>query len=170
MVVNCSKRVRVRTERVPLLLSTFPWKAVVPVVPLLVKVPLLLSAANKGVGPAQFAVGLCYHRGEGVARDLSKAQRWYKKAAKQGVSIDWVVTDARTFHLQKQFPFIYMLENVFQFFLTRADQEAMLARVREHLLPEGCFLFETRNPTPRNLLEGRRPEPQKYTLPDGGNS
>ena len=72
------------------------------------------------------------------------------------------------FHLQKQFSFIYMLENVFQFFLTREDQEAMLARVREHLLPEGCFLFETRNPSPRNLLEVRRPEPQKYTTPDGG--
>ena len=79
------------------------------------------------------------------------------------------MADARTFHLQKQFPFIYMLENAFQFFLTRADQEAMLARVREHLLPEGCFLFETRNPSPRNLLEGRRPEPERFTLPDGGN-
>ncbi len=92
-----------------------------------------------------------------------------QKAAKQAVSVEWVVADARTFKLQKQFPFIYMLENVFQFFLTREDQEAMLARVREHLLPEGCFLFETRNPTPRNLLEGRRPEPQKFTLPDGGH-
>src|SRR5438132_7485307 len=79
-------------------------------------------------------------------------ERARQKAAKQGVSIDWVVADARTFHLQKQFPFIYMLENVFQFFLTRVDQEAMLARVREHVLPEGCFLFETRNPSPRNLL------------------
>src|SRR5205085_12629498 len=49
-----------------------------------------------------------------------------QKAAKQGVSIEWVVADARTFHLQKQFSFIYMLENVFQFFLTRADQKAML--------------------------------------------
>jgi len=91
-----------------------------------------------------------------------------QKAAKQALSIDWVVADARTFHLQRQFPFIYMLENVFQFFLTRHDQEAMLARVREHLRPEGCFLFETRNPTPRNLLVGRRPEPQTFTLPDGG--
>ncbi len=91
------------------------------------------------------------------------------KAAKQGVSIEWVVADARTFHLQKQFPFIYMLENVFQFFLTRADQEAMLARVREHLLPEGCFLFETRNPTPRNLLEVRHPEGDTYATPDGGH-
>jgi len=91
-----------------------------------------------------------------------------QKAAQQGASIEWVVADARAFHIQKQFPFIYMLENVFQFFLTREDQEAMLARVREHLLPEGCFLFETRNPNPRNLQQVRHPEPQQFTLPDGG--
>ena len=91
-----------------------------------------------------------------------------QKAAEHAVSIEWVVADARTFHLQKQFPFIYMLENVFQFFLTREDQEAMLARVREHLLPEGCFLFETRNPSPRNLLEVRhswQQEPLTATSP-----
>ena len=91
-----------------------------------------------------------------------------QKAAKQDLSIEWVVADARTFHLGKQFSFIYMLENAFQFFLTREVQEAMLARVREHLLPEGCFLFETRNPTPRNLLEVRHPEPQQFTMPDEG--
>lgn len=91
-----------------------------------------------------------------------------QKAAKQSLSIDWVLSDARTFHLGKQFPFIYMLENVFQFFLTREDQEAMLARVWEHLLSEGCFLFETRNPSLRNLFEVRHPDPPKYTLPDGG--
>jgi 2-polyprenyl-3-methyl-5-hydroxy-6-metoxy-1,4-benzoquinol methylase len=92
-----------------------------------------------------------------------------QKAARERVSIEWVVADARTFRLQKQFPFIYMLENVFQFFLRREDQEAMLARVREHLLPEGCFLFETRNPNSRNLVVGRRPEPETFTLPDGGH-
>ena len=91
-----------------------------------------------------------------------------QKAAERSVSIEWVVADARTFHLQKQFPGIYMLMNAFQFFLSREDQEAMLARVREHLHREGCFLFETRNPCPRNLLEVRHPEPQKYTTPDGG--
>ena len=92
-----------------------------------------------------------------------------QKAAKQGLSIEWVVADVRTFHLGKRFPFIYMLENVFQFFLTREDQEALLARVREHLLPEGCFLFETRNPSPRNLIEGRRPGGEKFATPDGGH-
>ena len=91
-----------------------------------------------------------------------------QKAAKQNLSIDWVIADARTFHLGKQFPFMYMLENAFQFFLKREDLEAMLARVREHLHPEGCFLFETRNPNPRNLLNVLHPDPPKYILPDGG--
>jgi len=90
-----------------------------------------------------------------------------QKAAAQAISVDWVVADARTFQLQKQFRFIYMLGNAFQHFLTRTDQEALLARVREHLHPEGCFLFCTRNPSPRNLFEARYPEPQQYMLPDG---
>jgi 2-polyprenyl-3-methyl-5-hydroxy-6-metoxy-1,4-benzoquinol methylase len=90
-----------------------------------------------------------------------------QKALTQGVSIEWVVADARTIQLHKQFPFIYMLGNAFQHFLTRADQEALLARVREHLLPQGCFLFGTRNPSPHNLFEARHREPQQYTLPDG---
>ncbi|HEU5199983.1 MAG TPA: class I SAM-dependent methyltransferase [Ktedonobacterales bacterium] len=90
-----------------------------------------------------------------------------QKAAAQSVSIEWVVADARTFQLHKQFPFIYMLGNAFQHFLTRADLEGLLARVREHLQPEGCFLFCTRNPSPRNLFEARFPEPRQDTLADG---
>lgn len=90
-----------------------------------------------------------------------------QKAQTLGVSIDWVVADARAFHLQKQFPFIYMLGNAFQHFLSRADQEALLTCVREHLHPQGRFLFGTRHPSPRNLFEARYPEPQTYTLPDG---
>lgn len=91
-----------------------------------------------------------------------------QKAALQGVSIEWVVADARRFQLGTQFRGIYMLMNAFQFLLTREDQEAMLARVREHLQADGFFLFETRNPSPRNLFQVRHPEPQAYALPDGG--
>ena len=90
-----------------------------------------------------------------------------QKAVSQAVSIDWVVADARTFHLGKQFPFIYMLGNAFQHFLTRKDQEALFARVREHLYREGCFLFVTRNPAPRNIFEVRYSESQEYMMPDG---
>jgi SAM-dependent methyltransferase len=90
-----------------------------------------------------------------------------RKAAVQGLSVEWVVADARTFDLNKQFPFIYMLGNAFQHFLTRADHEALLVRVREHLHPDGRFLFVTRNPTSRNLFQTRFPEPQKYMMDDG---
>jgi ubiquinone/menaquinone biosynthesis C-methylase UbiE len=90
-----------------------------------------------------------------------------QKAIGQGVTIEWVVADARTFHLQKQFRFIYMLGNAFQHFLTRPDHEALLARVREHLHPEGCFLFGTRNPSRKNLFEARFAQPRTQTLEDG---
>src|SRR5262249_21467522 len=91
-----------------------------------------------------------------------------QKAAKQAVSIACVVADARTVQLHQHFPFIYMLGNAFQHFVTRADQEALLARVRQHLPPAGGFLFCTRTPSPRNLLQARHPEPHQYPLPEGG--
>ncbi|HEV2237356.1 MAG TPA: class I SAM-dependent methyltransferase, partial [Ktedonobacterales bacterium] len=90
-----------------------------------------------------------------------------EKAARAGVTVEWVVADARTFRLGRQFPLCFMLANAFQFFLAREDQEAMLASVRAHLAPEGCFLYETRNPTPRNLQQARHLEPQRYTAQDG---
>jgi hypothetical protein len=86
-----------------------------------------------------------------------------RKAAERSVTVEWVVTDGRAFRLQKQFPCIYMLMNAFQFFLTRADQEAMLARVLEHLRPEGRFIFCARTFTPHNLAHLRNPEPQTDT-------
>jgi SAM-dependent methyltransferase len=72
-----------------------------------------------------------------------------QKAAKQAVSIDWVVADARTFHLQKQFPFIYMLENVFQFFLTREDPA----------LPSGVMAPPHFHPIIRGVQDRRCPRP-----------
>lgn len=90
-----------------------------------------------------------------------------QKAAVQGATVEWLVADARSFQLNKQFPFIYMLGNAFQHFLTRADHEALLARVREHLRPDGCFMFGTRNPIPKTLFQPRFAEPQTYTQDDG---
>jgi len=90
-----------------------------------------------------------------------------QKAAKQSVSIEWVLSDARNFHLGKQFTCVFMLENAFQFFPTRADHEALLACVHEHLHENGVFIFETRNPSVRNLYELRLVDGQHYTLPDG---
>lgn len=123
-----------------------------------------LSGGNQEISEAR----LRYFRSQYPIHLARKMIDWAtQKAAKQEVSIEWVVADARTLDLQKQFSFIYLLGNAFQHFLTRADQEALFARVREHLHPQGCFLFGTRNPSPRNLFEARRQEPTTFTLPDG---
>ena len=128
--------------------------------------PLLDLACGTGRMALRLA-GLGYQvTGVDITPEMIAQAR--QKASQQARSIDWVVADARTFQLGKQFSLIYMLENAWQFFLTRAGQEALLARVREHLLPEGCFLFETRNLTPRNVQYPRRLEPQKYQTPNGG--
>jgi SAM-dependent methyltransferase len=63
-----------------------------------------------------------------------------------GLSTRWVEGDARAFDLGEQFQLIFVTGNAFQAFLTRADQEALLERVRAHLHHEGLFAFETRNP------------------------
>ena len=63
-----------------------------------------------------------------------------------GLPARWVEGDARAFDLGERFRLIYLTGNAFQAFLTRADQEALLARVRAHLHDDGLFAFETRNP------------------------
>ncbi len=96
---------------------------------------------------------------------IAKAKQ---KTADREASVEYVVSDARDFHLNKQFPLVFMLMNAFQFLLEREDHEGMLAGVREHLQPDGYFLFETRNPNPRMLFEVRHPEGERYTTADGG--
>jgi SAM-dependent methyltransferase len=63
-----------------------------------------------------------------------------------GLPARWVEGDARTFDLGERFRLIFMTGNAFQAFLTLADQQALLQRVRAHLHDQGLFAFETRNP------------------------
>jgi SAM-dependent methyltransferase len=64
----------------------------------------------------------------------------------RGLPIRWIEGDARTFDLHRQFQLIFLTGNAFQAFVTNADQEALLQRVRVHLRDDGFFAFETRNP------------------------
>src|SRR5262245_28938215 len=56
--------------------------------------------------------------------------------------INWVEADARTFQISSTFRLIYATTGAFQHMLERADQEALLARVRAHLAPDGLFAFD----------------------------
>ena len=46
-------------------------------------VPMLQAAAEKGHKKAQYRLGRCYDKGNGVKEDNKKAYEWYMKAAKQ---------------------------------------------------------------------------------------
>jgi TPR repeat protein len=43
-----------------------------------------MDAAKRGVLEAQFSVGVCFSRGEGIRRDPGLAFRWYLAAARRG--------------------------------------------------------------------------------------
>jgi uncharacterized protein len=45
---------------------------------------LILRAANGGEIQAQYVIGVCYERGEGVTVDEQSAFKWYLRAAKRG--------------------------------------------------------------------------------------
>jgi SAM-dependent methyltransferase len=77
-----------------------------------------------------------------------------------GLPVRWVEGDARDFDLGEQFRLIFLTGNAFQAFLTRADQEALLRRVRAHLHDEGLFAFETRNPRWRTAASTDQDEEQ----------
>jgi SAM-dependent methyltransferase len=81
------------------------------------------------------------------------------RAKSAGLDATWVVGDARTFSLDERFRLIFLTGNAFQTFLTRADQEALLGRVRAHLAPRGTLAFETRNPRWRNSADSSEDRP-----------
>lgn len=80
-----------------------------------------------------------------------------KKAAE--LSICWVEADIRSFHLDRQYSLIFTSGCTFQHLLTRADQEAALARVYEHLAPSGRFAIEAIFPQPRLLITVEEEKP-----------
>lgn len=79
---------------------------------------------------------------------LARAQ---SKAA--DLPITWIQADARTFRLHTQFQLILDTGATLQHLLERADHEAMLARIREHLAPDGRAVFQTFAPHPSQLVD-----------------
>lgn len=132
-----------------------------------------------GTGRVAIPVARAGFRVTGV--DIAPSMLAQARRKSGDLPVRWVRADAREFDLGERYRLIYITGNSFQAFLTRADQEALLDRVRAHLHPEGLFAFETRNPRwthadpgvdPRGLfvrLESREEERlwREYTDPDG---
>lgn len=73
------------------------------------------------------------------------------KARRGHLDVDWVEADARDFDLGRRFDLVFMTGHAFQAFLTRDDQDRMLACVKRHLTEDGVFAFDNRNPSGHDL-------------------
>jgi SAM-dependent methyltransferase len=84
--------------------------------------------------------------------ELSAPSLAYARIKAGNLPIEWVEADVRSFQLGQKYPFIFARGNVFDFMLTRSDQEAMLSRVREHLDVNGQFMFDYNYYPPNRMI------------------
>src|SRR5689334_21644140 len=78
--------------------------------------PLLDLAC--GTGRMSIHLALQGYQVTGVNIVPAMIERARQKAAARSAEVEFVVSDARSFHLNRQFPFIFMLMNAFQFLHT----------------------------------------------------
>jgi SAM-dependent methyltransferase len=74
--------------------------------------------------------------------------------------VRWVEADVRQFQLDTRFRLIFATTGVIEHMLARGDQEALLARVREHLAPGGLFALDVA--LPRLVSGGEMVEEQPW--------
>lgn len=94
-----------------------------------------------------------------VGVDLTPEMLAQARRKSTGLPITWIEGDARQLDLGWQFRLIFITGNAFQAFLTREDQEKLLAGVRAHLAEGGAFAFETRNPRWDDLITQAEEQP-----------
>jgi SAM-dependent methyltransferase len=113
-----------------------------------------------GCGTGRYTIPIAQ---EGVAitgLDVASAMLRRAREKSNGVPVRWVEADARSFHLDERFALIFESGAMFRHLLERADHEAALACVREHLLSNGRFVVATSFPRPDMLQDS--PEEQEW--------
>lgn len=113
-----------------------------------------------GCGTGRLTIPLAQHGMSVTGLDIvvGMIERANEKA--QDLPIEWIEADARSYQLNRTFRLIFESGSVFQHMLTRPDQEAFLARVREHLHDDGLFVVSAI--FPRTSLLGSVDEEQEW--------
>jgi SAM-dependent methyltransferase len=110
------------------------------------------SVLELGCGTGRITIPLAQHSIDIVGLDVVPGMIAQAKGKAGDLPIRWVEADVRDFHLGQQFDLICAPGAVFEHLLERADQEAMLACVREHLAPEGLFASSILFPHPARMV------------------
>ena len=95
-----------------------------------------------GSGLGRYTIPLAERGIDITGIELSAPSISYARQTAGELSIDWVEADVRNFHLDRCFSRIFARGCVFDFMLSRQDQESMLACVHQHLTDDGQFMFD----------------------------
>jgi len=103
--------------------------------------------------------------------DLSPAmlRRAARKAERDGVRVEFLAGDMRDFDLGRRFPLIVLSCNSLAHLLTPAEAKACLARIRQHLEPDGIFAFDVVNPD-LAALAGAGEDSRRTAVPADGSA
>lgn len=121
--------------------------------------PFILALAKKlagavlelGCGTGRVTIPLAQNGIDVTGIDVVPGMIEKARLKSKGLPIEWIVADARTFQLDRKFRLIFESGSVFHHMLTRTDQEAYLARVREHLEDDGRLVINLFFPHPDRL-------------------
>jgi cyclopropane fatty-acyl-phospholipid synthase-like methyltransferase len=111
-----------------------------------------------GCGTGRMTIPLAENSVEIVGLDVVSGMVDLARQKSEGLSIEWVVADVRNYQLGRKFKLIFESGSVFHHMLTRQDQEAYLARVREHLEDDGRLMLSMFLPKPHNLTSSEQEE------------
>lgn len=103
------------------------------------------SVLDLGCGTGRLAVALAPGR-EVAGIDPAAAMLAIARQRPGGGNLDWIRADARDVRLGRRFDLVVLTGHAFQVFLTAQDQRAVLGTIAAHLVPDGRFVFDTRNP------------------------
>lgn len=110
------------------------------------------SVLELGCGTGRLTIPLAENGIDIVGLDVVPGMIERAMQKSEGLPIEWIVADARTFHLDRKFQLIFEAGSVFHHMLTRMDQEAYLARVHEHLDDGGRLVLNLFFPHPNRLI------------------
>lgn len=92
------------------------------------------------------------HRVVGV--DIAAAMVERARLLDPDGAVEWQVGDAAGFDLGRRFRLIVMTAHAFQHLIGAAAQAALFDGIARHLVPDGSFAFETRNPGRQDYADG----------------
>ena len=102
-----------------------------------------------GCGTGIFSAELAVRGHDVTGLDPASAMLDIARSRTNGEKVCSITADARDFQLGKTFDMVLMTGNAFQTLLTPDERSKVINNIAKHLVPNGHFFFDSRNPNCR---------------------